>query len=49
MSSLSVGCNVYFELGLKGPGWDCYLNNVENIRTKKTIIIISINRIENTI
>ena len=48
MSSSSVGCNLCFKLGLKGPGWDRYLNNVENIQTKKTIIIIFIIRIKNS-
>jgi len=39
-SSSSVGCNLCFELGPKGPGWDFYLNNAENIQTKNMIIII---------
>jgi len=42
MSSSSVGYNLCFELGPKGPGWDFYLNNVENIQTENTIIIIII-------
>jgi len=41
-SSSSVGCNLYFELGPKEPGWDCYLNNMEKIQTENTIIIIII-------
>jgi len=40
--SPSVGCNLCFELGPKGPGWDFYLNNAENIQTESTIIIINI-------
>ena len=42
MSSSSIGCNLFFELSPKGPGWDCYLNNTENIQTENTIIIIII-------
>ena len=39
MCSSSIGCNLCFKLGPKGPGWDCYL---ENIQTENTIIIIII-------
>ena len=40
--SPSVGCNLCFELGPKGPGWNFNLNNAENIQTENTIIIIII-------